>query len=75
MILLFRDSSVNYWLNNTVVDCGNTNQSNQSNQSKLSQSSNENDLEIDFLMLENNIEENNLKKNNLKKNNFTPLKI
>lgn len=22
MILLFRDNSVNYWLNNTVVDCG-----------------------------------------------------
>lgn len=24
MILLFRDNSVNYWLNNTVVDCGKT---------------------------------------------------
>ena len=23
MIVLFRDSSVNYWLNNSVVDCGN----------------------------------------------------
>ena len=23
MIILFRDSSVNYWLNNSVVDCGN----------------------------------------------------
>ncbi len=22
MILLFRDSSVNFWLNNTIVDCG-----------------------------------------------------
>jgi hypothetical protein len=23
MIVLFRDSSINYWLNNSVVDCGN----------------------------------------------------
>ena len=23
MIVLFRDSSINYWLNNSIVDCGN----------------------------------------------------
>jgi hypothetical protein len=23
MIVLFRDSSINYWLNSSVVDCGN----------------------------------------------------
>ena len=28
MIILFRDSSVNYWLNNSVVDCGNVDATN-----------------------------------------------
>ena len=57
MIVLFRDSSINYWLDNSVVDCGNVDTPNTN-------------LEIvfppdyDYEMIAKQIKENEIKENN-----------
>ena len=58
MIVLFRDSSVNYWLNNSVVDCGNVDAPNSNLEIVFPP-------EYDYEMLAKHIKENdeNEKKN------------
>ena len=45
MILLFRDNSVNYWLNNTVVDCGKADTPNNNLDIELPEDISSDDLE------------------------------
>ena len=64
MIVLFRDSGINYWLNNSVVDCGK-----DVPISNLKIEFPEDDYEtIVKLIKEDEIKENEIKKNNTLKN-------
>ena len=65
MIVLFRDSSVNYWLNNSVVDCGNVDAPNSNLEIVFPP-------EYDYEMLAKHIKENN--ENEKKISNIRPSK-
>jgi hypothetical protein len=46
MIILFRDNSVNYWLNNSIVDCGKTESTNNNLDIEFTEDILSDDLEI-----------------------------